>query len=328
MLHRRSSLSWLAPVGLTLIGFCVRVSGLGLQPLWGDEGWSYYFARMALPEMLYLTARDIHPPLYYAVLSGWLAITGGAPEAARLLSVIAGTLLVPVMHRLAANVYGRHAALTAAALTAVAPLAVYYSQEVRMYGLVTLLGLGSVACLHRLLVGRAGWRTAIAYVVITAAALYTMYYAVLVLLAQAAWLVSLGLTHRGATPRLRRAAMAMLASGLLYLPWVIYAGGQLLGYVQGKRAAEGYLPLEPTRYLAAHLVAMTGWAAAMRLVRRPMRGWGTGWLTWPWTCTRTQDELLPPNSDRLSTRATRSPAAAAVQAALMPARPPPMTTKS
>jgi hypothetical protein len=73
---RRSALPWLAPVGLTLIGFGVRVSGLDLQPLWGDEGWSYYFARMALPDMLSLTARDIHPPLYYALLSGWLGDHG------------------------------------------------------------------------------------------------------------------------------------------------------------------------------------------------------------------------------------------------------------
>lgn len=255
--RRGRAVAGVALMGLTLVGFGLRAAGLATQPLWGDEGWSYYFARMPLPEMLVLTAQDIHPPLYYALLHGWLALTGGAPEAARLLSVSVGTLLVPMTARLAAHIYGRRAGLAAAAVVSVAPLAVYYAQEVRMYGLVTLLGLASIYCLARLLSGHAGRRSAAAYALVTAAALYTMYYAVLVVLAQVVWLLSLWLARRSAWQHVRRSGLAMLGAGLLYLPWVIYAGGRLASYVQGKRAAEGYLPLEPARYLAAHLAAFS-----------------------------------------------------------------------
>jgi hypothetical protein len=253
----RPAAAGVALVWLTLVGFGLRAAGLGIQPLWGDEGWSYYFAGMPLAEMLPLTARDIHPPLYYAILHGWLGLTGGAPEAARLLSVAAGTLLVPAIYRLATLLVGRRAGLAAAAVVAVAPLAVYYAQEVRMYGLVTLLGLASACGLVRLVSGRAGRLAAAATIVATAAALYTMYYAVLVVLAQAAWLVWVWLARRAGWQRLRCAAWALVVSVLLYLPWVVYAGGRLAGYVQGKRLAEGYLPLEPTRYVAAHLAAFS-----------------------------------------------------------------------
>ena len=46
-----------------LIGFGLRVQKLSFQPLWGDEGWSFYFALQPLPQLLALTAIDIHPPL-------------------------------------------------------------------------------------------------------------------------------------------------------------------------------------------------------------------------------------------------------------------------
>ncbi len=85
---------------LALIAFALRVWGLDFQPLWGDEGWSVYFATMPLPKMLGLTALDIHPPLYYALLHGWFALVGVGAESARLLSAAIGTLMVPAMYAL------------------------------------------------------------------------------------------------------------------------------------------------------------------------------------------------------------------------------------
>ncbi|MEZ4556700.1 MAG: hypothetical protein R2854_09695 [Caldilineaceae bacterium] len=46
----------------------LRVLRLNWQPLWWDEGYSIYFATEPLARMLNLTAHDIHPPLYYALL--------------------------------------------------------------------------------------------------------------------------------------------------------------------------------------------------------------------------------------------------------------------
>ena len=81
---------------LILIGFGLRVHGLNVQPLWGDEGWSFYFAHMPPAEMLDKTAEDIHPPLYYLLLHAWLTLAGPGPEIARFLSVVFGTLMIAV----------------------------------------------------------------------------------------------------------------------------------------------------------------------------------------------------------------------------------------
>jgi uncharacterized membrane protein len=124
----------------SLIGFGLRLYHLSFQPLWGDEGWSFYFAGQSLPALLALTALDIHPPLYYVLLKGWLSIAGFDPETARFFSVVAGTALIPLVAVLGQRLLGRRVGGVSAGIVAVMPIAIYYSQEVRMYGLVTLLG--------------------------------------------------------------------------------------------------------------------------------------------------------------------------------------------
>jgi len=234
----------------TLLGFALRVQQLGFQPLWGDEGWSFYFAAQPLGQLVALTAIDIHPPFYYLLLKGWLAVTGFSAESARFLSVIFGTLLIPVLGNLARRLFDRRAGAATAAVAAVMPLAVYYSQEVRMYGLVTLLGAVSVYSFSRS--SRPQWR--MAYLVSTAAALYTMYYAAFILLFQLLYRLIL---RPDRPQKLWRRLRPFFFVGLLYLPWLLYAGPRLLRYIQNKRAVEGYLPLDIVRFLGDHLVAFS-----------------------------------------------------------------------
>ena len=81
---------------LTALAFALRVARLDFQPLWWDEGYSVWFAHHPLAEMMRLTALDIHPPLYYALLGGWSQLFGLEPVALRLLSVAVGVFAVPV----------------------------------------------------------------------------------------------------------------------------------------------------------------------------------------------------------------------------------------
>ena len=236
----------------SLIGFGLRLQQLGFQPLWGDEGWSFFFAAQPLPNLLALTAADIHPPLYYLLLKAWLFIVGTGPEEARFFSVLAGTLLIPALGLLGWRLFNRNTGLIAAAITAIMPLAIYYSQEVRMYGLVTLLGVLAAYFFIRQANRPPGkWQGA--YVVTIAAAMYTMYYAAFIVFFQL--LYSLWAWRRS------RQSLALLApfvyAGLLYLPWLLYTGQQLPAYVQNKRAVEGYLPLNFIQFFWSHFAAFS-----------------------------------------------------------------------
>ena len=99
--------------------------------------------------MASLTAQDIHPPLYYALLHGWAALLGTGPTALRLFSVAVGILTIPLLYLVARRMLSARAALLATLLLTISPLHVYYSQEVRMYGLVALLSVGILAAAWR-----------------------------------------------------------------------------------------------------------------------------------------------------------------------------------
>jgi 4-amino-4-deoxy-L-arabinose transferase-like glycosyltransferase len=257
---------------LTLLAFGLRLYRMDFQPLWGDEGWSFYFASMSLGEMVRLTAQDIHPPLYYALLSGWLRLVGSTPETARFLSILFGTLLVPVSYRVATRLFDRIVAVATAGLVALAPLAIYYSQEVRMYGLVTLLGLASAYFFSQQLAdgrrlinfedypgqkkGAQAWHMW-GYALTTAAALYTMYYAVFIPLFQLIVFLALNRRRSPRTWATHPFIRSLVIAALFYLPWVMYAGAQLITYVQGKRIAEGYAPLGLLQFIGAHLIAFS-----------------------------------------------------------------------
>ncbi len=258
-----------ALVALVLLALGLRLLRLNFQPLWGDEGWSLYFASMKLGEMLSKTAVDIHPPLYYALLHLWLQVCGYSPLSARLLSVFFGVCLVPLSYLTGRQLFSRPVGLVSALIVTVAPFAIYYSQEVRMYGLVTLLGLASIYFFARLIANReldtssgeqasrSPWLLWAGYVLTTSAAIYTMYYALFLVMAQSLYLVALVAARRSTWRKLGIVWGGLAVTAILYLPWAAYAGAKLVTYIQGKRVAEGYLPLDAVRFLTAHLVAFS-----------------------------------------------------------------------
>jgi hypothetical protein len=191
--------------------------------------------------------------------------------AVRLLSVFIGTATVALLYLTGRRLLGVTAGVLAAALLAISPFHVYYSQEVRMYGLVTLYGLAALYLTlgNGWIVGRVPWAVWLGYVLAATAALYTQYYAAFLLL-------GLNLVVLIRWRRLRcpvRALLPWFGAQLgvlaLYLPWVWYAGGKLATYVRFKVGAEGDLSLGFFPYLARHLAAfnwghaegvLAGWA--------------------------------------------------------------------
>jgi uncharacterized membrane protein len=118
------------------------------QSLWLDEA----IGAIAVHDYSYLgilhdyIRGDTHPPLYYLTLKLWTDIFGYREVAMRMLSVIFGVLTVYVLYviaKLKSIEWGgkniNTFPLIAAALLATAPLHIYYSQEVRMYAMNTLL---------------------------------------------------------------------------------------------------------------------------------------------------------------------------------------------
>lgn len=260
-------------LAIIALGFALRLPQLQFQPLWWDEGYSVFFATRDFWTMIERTAIDIHPPFYYALLQIWMSIVGKSDIAFRLLSVLIGVAAIPFLYALAERLFANNRiALVAALLFAISPFHIYYSQEIRMYGLVTLLGLVSVYLCVQLLGMTPGTRasagTALTFILVTTAALYTQYYAAFVLAAEIVLVLAIYLVidrrpidwrsfaSIWANPLLHwLTAWSIIA--LLYLPWIVYAGPKLYTYVTSKVSIEKYAPLDPVTFLTQTLAAFS-----------------------------------------------------------------------
>lgn len=253
---------------LALLVLGLRLWGLGWQPLWWDEGYSLFAAGMPIGQMILETAEDIHPPLYYALLRLWSSFVGTGPSSVRLFSAFMGVVTVLVLFQLAWRLGGRRLAWATGLLAAINPFLVYYSQEVRMYALATLLGLASTYFMLLWLEspGGSGVREAqlysVGYLAATVAALYTHYYTVFIPVSQTVFVaVAYGRWHR-----MRKWVVGQVFLFILYFPWVLFTLSKLASYVSGKVSVEKYNPLGLIDFLRHHLTAFclghlpTAWA--------------------------------------------------------------------
>ena len=167
----------------------LRFATLDGQSFWLDEAYTVRLLDQPLGDMLRdLPDQESAPPLYYLLAWVWGHLLGFGEVGLRSLSALLGTLLIPVAYAAATRLAGRRAGVVAAALVAVHPLLVWYSQEARAYALVALLAALSLVGFLRVL-ERPDGRAWAAWAVPAALALATHYYAGFLVLAEAAWLI-------------------------------------------------------------------------------------------------------------------------------------------
>jgi len=126
----------LALAGPVLLGAALRFAGLGAEPLWLDEAFSWRWAHLPLAELWGEAARtETNPPLWFT-LERWVLLTMGDAEAVlRLPAALLGVAAIPLAFLAGRSLAGPLAGLGAALLLATDPLLVAYSQEARGYSL-------------------------------------------------------------------------------------------------------------------------------------------------------------------------------------------------
>ena len=131
--------------------------------LWLDEAISVSEARMPYVAMIHrLATTDVHPPLYFTVLWASVRLIGLGDFAVRVPSIVFGVLLIPLVYLLGKEAYDRRTGAVAAVIVSVAPFAVWYSQEARMYALLMVFGVLALWAQLRIL-RRGGWYPWVVY---------------------------------------------------------------------------------------------------------------------------------------------------------------------
>jgi len=203
--------------------------------LWLDEALTANIAALPLGDIGDALRQDGHPPLFYWLLHGWIALGGESDWWVRALAGVLSVLGLPLTylagHRLAERagagpLGSRRTGLIALAIMALLPYGIRYGAETRMYSLVITLVLAGYLLVDDLLTARSRGRRrlliASGAALVTAALLWTHYWSIWLL--GAVGLLALWLAWRGAEPERRTGARllvgALVAGGVAFLPWV------------------------------------------------------------------------------------------------------------
>ncbi len=265
------------------LGAALRFATLDLQSYRYDE--AVTVVRILHPSFFDTVAAvpgsESTPPLYYMLAWLWSVALGTGEVAMRSLSALAGTTSIVVVYLGArALALPRRGALVAAAIVAVNPVLIWFSQDARAYALAFLLTAVSFLFFARYRSGGSGWDL-IWWALASALAIATHYFAGFAVVAEAALLL-LGAPDR------RRVLIAIAAVGAacaLLLPvalrqaenrhaaWIAEqplgqrlerAGAKLVGNDNGDEHGvrqPGPLPLGLPAALAVAALALLIWGA-------------------------------------------------------------------
>lgn len=207
----------LAVVAVVALGVVLRF--VTFSPLWLDEALSVNIARLPFAELHEALRHDGHPPLYYWLLHGWMAVFGRSDVAVRALSGLFALAALPLAWIVAKRVGGRGAAVAALVLLASNPYAIRYATETRMYAMLTTLVLAGWLLLRVALDRPGGWRLP-ALAALSGVLLLAHYWSLYLLGAVGLVLVVTAVRDRARRPAAVRVAVAVAAGAVLFVPWV------------------------------------------------------------------------------------------------------------
>jgi mannosyltransferase len=280
--HTSSLPAWWPLAALTLLAAVLRLSTLDLQSFWYDEAFTPVHV---LHPSLWATLRSVvhtenSPPLWY--LLAWVdsRVLGTDEIALRLPSALAGIATVPVAWAIGRELASRRAALVCAALVAVNPLFVWYSQEARVYGLFVLTAAVAMLCFLRAERDPTPRRLA-AFAGAGVLALATHYFAVFLLAPMMVWLVfGRRADRRQAGLRAALAACgAVVAAGVALLPLISAQGGHGTQWI-GRWPLSERLQAIPQYFLTGYSGSPLGRGIEL-LVALPILA-GVGVWLWRW----------------------------------------------
>jgi hypothetical protein len=141
-------------LAVLLAAFAARLYALGDIPFWYDEGLVGWSARLPFLETARWTAADVHPPLYFWVVTVWRLAAGESEFALRFVSAVFGFLSVVAVYKIGARLQGPPLGALAALFLGLSRFHIWWSQELRMYILGSMFMLFSVWLTLRIVHGR------------------------------------------------------------------------------------------------------------------------------------------------------------------------------
>lgn len=201
-----------------VVGVFLRIYDLGTESFSFDETVSIHFAQKDLNSITNPPVWEVQIlPLYYILLHFWIGFFGINEFAVRLLSAIFGILSILVLYKLGKTLLNFEIGLYSALILAVSMFHIKYSQEARMYSLLTFTTLLSIFFFVKILKENQlkFWA---GYVAGSALKAYSHFYGLFILFLQGL----LFLFYWNKNKKIvKRYVLAQLAVFFLFLPWLL-----------------------------------------------------------------------------------------------------------
>jgi mannosyltransferase len=242
------SVRWVVCV-LALVSFTLGVWRNDAKSMWWDESLSLKRAQSGFVTILTNKldssagiSTSQHPPFYFVLLRSLTLLIGESDTALRFPSALFTSLLVPLIFVFGCRLRSRRTGVLAAILTTFSPFLLWYSQEARMYTLVTFLGLLSTYLLWRAIETRA-WYLGMAFSLVTCLGLVTQYLFVLLIPAQILFAIIISpLYEPSAEPRRWQRLVSRVA---LVIPFAVLAilATVIIQLIPGLSSNRTFVPL-------------------------------------------------------------------------------------
>ncbi len=269
---------------IAILSVCRYISG---DDIWYDETFSMGFIRGGFGDIISLTARDVHPPLYYMYLKAFTGIytallgQGALIQGAKAASILPWFGLFAMALTYIRKRYGLFVAGFFMLLITLMPQLDTYYTEIRMYSLALLLITAEILTAIKIgeMDGKPGIGTLIVFTLLGILTAYTQYYACIAIVGIYGALFCIMLKNRTTE---KRALVSLIICGAIsacsYLPWLPVLRAQM-GNISGNywiqpltlRSIPGcakfiLLPVTDIRYLPYIAVGLTVIALAAALI--------------------------------------------------------------
>jgi len=223
---------WVILVAGIIVFVAISLWTITKPSIWFDEAFSAYLVNFNFLEIAKFTASDVHPPFYYWLLKIWVMFFGNSELALRSMSLLFASISIIFSYLLAIKLFNKKAARISLIFLVLSPMLVRYSQEARMYALVSAIALAATYVLTIAVNSkkRLPW---IIYGILISVGMWTQYFTAIIWLAHWVWRAGVirKIAQKGKFIKTffsKQWIMAHVIAIVLYVPWMVYFARQLL----------------------------------------------------------------------------------------------------
>ena len=211
---------------LIIIGIIFSGASIFHSNLWFDESYSVGMASHNWVEIWNIGGHDVHPVLYYWVISLIGLVTGKSIIAYRLFSALCIALTGILGYTHIRKDFGNKTGILFSFFTFFLPAVSGFAGEIRMYSMAMLLVTICAIYAYRIYKGDTLWKNWIIFELASLSCLYTHYYGLM-----AAGLINVMMLINFIKFRRSESIKRIILFGILqfalYVPWLIYFSSQL-----------------------------------------------------------------------------------------------------